>query len=61
MKYLISDFFATPWSVAVQTPLPMEILQARILEWVAMPSSRGSSQPHGLNPGLPNCGEFFTV
>ena len=22
-----------------------EILQARILEWVAMPSSRGSSQP----------------
>jgi len=23
----------------------MRILQARILEWVAMPSSRGSSQP----------------
>ena len=23
----------------------MEILQARILEWVAMPSSGGSSQP----------------
>ena len=23
----------------------MEILQARILEWVAMPSSRGSFQP----------------
>jgi len=23
----------------------MGILQARILEWVAMPSSRGSSQP----------------
>ena len=23
----------------------MEILQGRILEWVAMPSSRGSSQP----------------
>ena len=22
-----------------------EILQARILEWIAMPSSRGSSQP----------------
>ena len=22
-----------------------EVLQARILEWVAMPSSRGSSQP----------------
>ena len=26
-------------------PLSMEILQARILEWVAMPSSRGSSCP----------------
>ena len=29
------------------------ILQARILEWVAMPSSRGSSQlTQGLNPLL---------
>ena len=30
----------TPW-----TPLSMEILQAGILEWVAMFSSKGSSQP----------------
>ena len=37
--------FVTPWTVARQAPLPMGILQARILEWVAMPSSRGSSQP----------------
>ena len=29
-------------------------LQAGILEWVAIPSSRGSSQPGGLNPGLPH-------
>ena len=28
-----------------QAPQSMSILQARILEWVAMPSSRGSSQP----------------
>ena len=28
------------------------ILQARILEWVAMTSSRGSSQTQGLNPCL---------
>ena len=28
-----------------QASLSMEILQARILQWVAMPSSRGSSQP----------------
>ena len=34
-----------PWAVAHQTPLPMGILQARILEWVVMPSSTGSSQP----------------
>ena len=37
--------FATPWAVAHQAPLSMEIAQARILEWVAMTSSRGSSQP----------------
>jgi len=28
------------------------ILQARILEWVAIPFSRGSSQP-GIEPGSP--------
>ena len=39
--------FATPWAVAHQAPLSMEIPQARILEWVAMSSSRGSSQPKG--------------
>ena len=37
--------FATPWTVAQQKPVSMGILQARTLEWVAMPSSRGSSQP----------------
>ena len=33
------------------SPVP-GILQARTLEWVAMPSSRGSSQPQGSNPRL---------
>ena len=37
--------FTTSGTVARQTPLSVGILQARILEWVAMPSSRGSSQP----------------
>ena len=32
-------------SVAHQVPLSMGILQARILEWVAISSSGGSSQP----------------
>ena len=29
---------------------------ARILEWVAVPSSRWSSQPRDQTPGLPHCG-----
>ena len=37
------QLFATLWTVVLQTPLSMEILQARILEWVAMLSSKGSS------------------
>ena len=35
----------TPWTSAHQAPLSKGILQARILERVAMPSSRGLSQP----------------
>ena len=37
--------FATPWTATRQAPLSLGILQAGILEWVAMSSSRGSSQP----------------
>ena len=37
--------FVTPWTVGRQAPLFVGIHQARILEWVAMPFSRGSSQP----------------
>ena len=36
---------ATPWTVAHQALLPMGIFQTRILEWVAMPSSKRSCQP----------------
>ena len=39
------------------------ILQARILEWVAFPFSRGSSQPRdqtqGSNSGLPHCRQIL--
>ena len=35
----------TPWAVAHQAPLSVRILQARILQRVAMPSSRRSLQP----------------
>ena len=34
----------TPWTAACEAPLSMEILQARILEQVAMPYSKGSYQ-----------------
>ena len=35
------------------------IFQARILEWVAMPSSRGSSQSKGSNPDLSHCRQIL--
>ena len=39
------QFFATLWTVVCQAPLSMGISQARILEWIAISCSRGSSQP----------------
>ena len=38
------SLYVIPWTVTCQAPLSIMILQARILEWVAMPS-RGSFQP----------------
>ena len=43
------QIFVTEWSVACQAPLFMGILQARMLEWVAMPSSKGFPDP-GIEP-----------
>ena len=40
----MSTSFVTPWIVARQAPLSMGFSQARILEWVAISLSRGSSQ-----------------
>ena len=53
--------FVTPWNVACQAPLSMRILQARILEWVAMPSSSGTSQPRDRAQVYHFAGGFFTV
>ena len=50
-----------PVGCSHQAPLSMEILQARILEWVAMPSSRGSSQPRNQTQVSLIAGGFFTV
>ena len=42
---VVSDSFATPWAVVHQAPLSIRLSQARILGWVAMSSSKGSSSP----------------
>ena len=34
-----------PWTIALQAPLSMAIFQARVLEWVVISFSRGSSWP----------------
>ena len=47
--------FATPWTGDQQAPPSTRILQARIPEWVAMPSSRGIFATQGLSPGLLHC------
>ena len=44
-----------------QVPLSMGIFQARILEWVAMPSSRGSSQSRIRTQLSCIAGRFFTI
>ena len=50
----------TSWTVAHQVPLSMGILQARILEWVAISFSRGSSQPKDWTQVSRTAGRFFT-
>ena len=47
--------FVTPWTVPCQAPPSTGILQARILEWVAMTSSRGIFPTQGSNSGLLHC------
>ena len=44
--------FPTTRTVTCQAPLSMEFSQARMLEWVAISSSRGIFLTQGLNPCL---------
>ena len=53
--------FTAPWTAACQAPLPLGILQAWTLHWVAMPSSRGSSQPRDQIEVSRIAGGFFTI
>ena len=50
------QLFATPWSVCIVHGIP----QARILEWVAFPFSRGSSQPRNQTRVSCIAGGFLT-
>ena len=51
----------TPWTAAYQAPLSLGILQARIVEWVAMPSSWGSSQNRDQTQDFGTASGFFTI
>ena len=48
----VSDSLRPPWTIACQAPLSMGILQARILEWVAISSSRDLPNPR-IEPRSP--------
>ena len=56
-----AQLFVTPSTTARQAPVSVGILQARIREWVAMPSSRGSFQPRDRTQVSRIAGGFFTV
>ena len=47
--------------VACQAPLSMGIFQARILEWLAMPTSRASSQPRDQTQISRIASGFFSI
>ena len=49
-----------PQIVTHQAPLSMEIIQARILEWIAYPFSKGSSQARNRTGVSYIAGRFFT-
>ena len=47
------QFFATPWTVAFQAPLSIELSRIPgILEWVAIPFSKDLPEP-GIQPWSP--------
>ena len=52
--------FATPWTITRQDPLSMGFFSARILEWVANFSSKGSSYP-GIELAFPARADRFFI
>ena len=59
---VMSDFLQPPWTdCSLQVFSVHEILQARILEWVVISLSKGSSQPRDGSQIPCNSGSFFTI
>ena len=67
--YVCVKALVTQWCLTLCDPMDCSppgssvhgILQARILEWIAMPSSRGSSQPKDRTQVSRIVGGFFTI
>ena len=63
VKVLVTQLCPTLWD-PMDSSLPgssdFEILQARILEWFAIPFSRGSSRPRDQTQVSCIAGRFFT-
>ena len=53
--------FATPWTVACQAPLSTGILQARVLEWVAVPSSLKNILKRNPTGNIMQQGRIFCI
>ena len=62
LDYFSPDhLFVTLWTVARQASSVRGILQARILEWVTMPSSRGSPRPRDWTWVSRIAGQLLTI
>ena len=54
-RSVLADSLWLLWSVACQAPLSIQILQARILEWVSYAFVQEIFPTQGLSTGLPHC------
>ena len=55
-----AHLFVIPWTAVCQLPLSMGIFQTRILQWVAISFSQGSSLPRAQTWVSCIAGRFFT-
>ena len=60
-KWKCQSLFVSPWTVAQPGSSVHGILQARTLEWVVIPFSRGSSWPRDWTRAACIAGRFFTI